>query len=417
MIGDPRPLRWFIRIVTLLVAGLAGILLFQSWLPLQAVSEGTRGDQPTSSSAALPLDKFRPQPMLRLRQAGVNRARYPVVDVHTHFHHRFKGSLQRLDDFVRVMDRNGIAICASLDGRLPEMLLEHQQALNEKYQDRFVVFANIDWRGDGKEDDPSSWDCQRPDFVRRTVMSLEAAAQQGASGLKIFKRFGLNYRNADGSLMRIDDPRWNPIWEACGRLGLPVIIHTADPAAFFRPIDETNERWEELSRHPDWSFYGDAFPSREELLAARNRVIDRQPQTIFIGAHLANNPEDLQTVSEWLDQYPNLYVELASRIGELGRQPYTARKFFLKHSDRILFGTDGPWLETRLRLYWRFLETFDEYFPYSEKDFPPQGFWRIYGIGLPDEVLRRVYYENASRIVPGVRQKLAKLVPQTDTKK
>ncbi|MCP4193927.1 MAG: amidohydrolase family protein [Planctomycetaceae bacterium] len=355
--------------------------------------------------------------MLRLRQAGIDRARYPVVDVHTHFRHRLKGSQQRLDDFVRVMDRNGIAICASLDGRLPEILLEHQQELKEKYQDRFVVFANIDWRGDGKEEDPSSWDCQRPDFVRRTVKSLETAAQQGASGLKIFKRFGLNYQNADGSLIRIDDPRWDPIWKACGRLGLPVIIHTADPAAFFRPIDETNERWEELSRHPDWSFYGDAFPRREELLAARNRVIARHPQTLFIGAHVANNPEDLQTVSTWLEQYPNLYVEFASRIGELGRQPYTARKFFLKHSDRILFGTDGPWPETRLRLYWRFLETFDEYFPYSEKEFPPQGFWRIYGIGLPDHVLRRVYYENASRIVPGVRQKLAKLVPQIESKK
>ncbi len=297
------------------------------------------------------------------------------------------------------------------------MTPEKEQELKEKYQDRFVVFANIDWRGDGKEEDPSSWDCQRPDFVRRTVKSLETAAQQGASGLKIFKRFGLNYQNADGSLIRIDDPRWDPIWKACGRLGLPVIIHTADPAAFFRPIDETNERWEELSRHPDWSFYGDAFPRREELLAARNRVIARHPQTLFIGAHVANNPEDLQTVSTWLEQYPNLYVEFASRIGELGRQPYTARKFFLKHSDRILFGTDGPWPETRLRLYWRFLETFDEYFPYSEKEFPPQGFWRIYGIGLPDHVLRRVYYENASRIVPGVRQKLAKLVPQIESKK
>ena len=380
-------------------------------------------NSPPATSDRLPrrsfaLDEFRPQSMLRLRQVGVDKARYPVVDVHTHFGYRLKGSQERLDEFVRVMDRNGIAVCVSLDGRLPDTLPEHQQALDKKHEGRFVVFANIDWQGDGQADDPASWDCQRDDFVRRTVKNLEAARQQGASGLKLFKRFGLDYKNADGSLIRIDDPRWDPIWEACGRLGLPVIIHTADPAAFFRPTDERNERWEELSRHPDWSFYGDAFPSRQELLAARNRVIARHPNTNFIGAHFANNPEDLQTVGKWLDQYPNLYVELASRIGELGRQPYTARKFFLKYPDRILFGTDGPWPEARLRLYWRFLETYDEYFPYSEKEFPPQGFWRIYGIGLPDGVLPHgFYYENAARIIPGIREKLTGMIPESDAAK
>ena len=141
-------------------------------------------------------------------------------------------------------------------------------------------------------------------------------------------------------------------------------------------------------------------------MAARNRVINRHPKTTFIGAHMANHAEDLETIGGWLDTYPNLYVEIASRISELGRQPYTARKFFLKYSDRILFGTDGPWPEQRLSLYWRFLETFDEYFPYSEKEFPPQGFWQIYGIGLPDDVLRKVYHENAARIIPGVPERL-----------
>ena len=180
-------------------------------------------------------------------------------------------------------------------------------------------------------------------------------------------------------------------------------MHVADPVAFFQPIDANNERWEELSRHPDWSFHGDQFPSRDELLAARNRVISRHPKTTFIGAHFANNSEDLATVAKWLDQYPNLVVEFASRINELGRQPYTARKFFIKYQDRILFGTDGPWPELRLSYYWRFLETYDEYFPYSEKSPQPQGMWRIYGIGLPDDVLKKVYRENAMRIVPGLR--------------
>ena len=167
--------------------------------------------------------------------------------------------------------------------------------------------------------------------------------------------------------MKIDDVRWDPIWRTCGQLGIPVIIHTADPIAFFQPIDETNERWEELFRHPEWSFPPDKFPSREFLLADRNRVIQRHPKTTFIGAHMANSSEDLATVASWLEKYPNLVVELASRLGELGRQPYTARAFFIKYADRILFGTDGPWPELRITYYWRFLETYDEYFPYSEK--------------------------------------------------
>jgi predicted TIM-barrel fold metal-dependent hydrolase len=189
-----------------------------------------------------------------------------------------------------------------------------------------------------------------------------------------------------------------------------VLIHTADPAAFFETIDERNERWEELHRRPDWSFHGPQFPKHEELLAALLRVVKRHPKTTFIGAHVASKAEDLATVGQWLDEHPNLYVDIASRIAELGRQPVTARKFFLKYQDRIIFGTDGPWPVERVRLYWRFLETEDEYFPYSEKEFPPQGFWNIYGIHLPDDVLRKVYAQNAARIIPGVQERLEKFV-------
>jgi predicted TIM-barrel fold metal-dependent hydrolase len=191
-------------------------------------------------------------------------------------------------------------------------------------------------------------------------------------------------------------------------LGLPVLIHTADPAAFFLPIDETNERWEELHRRPEWSFHGPQFPSREALLAALLRVVARHPQTTFIAAHMANSAADLKAAGQWLDQHPNLYLDIASRISELGRQPYTARKFFLRYADRILFATDGPWPEERIVLYWRFLETWDEYFPYSEKEFPPQGFWNIYGLGLPDDVLKKVYQENAARLIPGVKERVEK---------
>ncbi len=355
----------------------------------------------------LSLDRFRPVPMLKVEEHLLTRAKYPVVDVHTHPLFRLRGSTERLDEFVGVMDAQNIAVCVSLDGGLGERFIEHRRYLWTNHKERFVIFANVDWLGDGRLDDPATWDCQRPDFARRTAARLAEAKEAGASGLKLFKRFGLMYRNPDGTLIRIDDPRWDPIWQACGELGLPIIMHVADPAAFFLATDETNERWEELKRHPDWSFRGDDFPSREDLLAARNRVIARHAETTFIGAHMGNNPEDLATVGVWLDTYPNLVVEIAARIGELGRQPYTARKFFLKYSDRVLFGTDGPRTPTRLVLHWRFLETLDEYFPYAENEFPPQGFWRIYGVGLPDEVLRQVYYENAGRLIPGVAERVS----------
>lgn len=349
---------------------------------------------------------FNPKSQLRVASHPREQAAFPVVDVHNHFFYRLRHNRQALDDFVATMNRNRIAVCVSLDGQLGSQLEEHLDYLWSDYKDRFVVFAHLDWQGDGDPAQPATWACHRPGFAERTAKKLADAVELGISGLKIFKRLGLGYRNPDGSLVEIDDPRWDPIWAACGDLGIPVIIHTADPAAFFEPIDARNERWEELSRHPDWSFYGDEFPSREELLAARNRVIARHPDTQFIGAHVANNPEDLAEVGRWLDRFPNLWVETASRIGELGRQPFTAREFLIRYADRVMFGTDGPQPELRLQLNWRFFETRDEYFPYSEKVPPPQGLWRIYGVDLPDDVLRKLYYENAAKLIPGVAWRL-----------
>lgn len=360
------------------------------------------------------LENFRPRPSLKVPEHRLTKAKIPVVDVHTHFRIKLKGGEKELDAFVTTMDENNIALCVSLDGQLGDKFDEHAKFLWTKYPNRFAIFANLDWQGDGKPGDPATWDCQRPDFARRMAGELRIAKAKGASGLKIFKQFGLEYKNADDSLIKIDDPRFDEIWRACGELGLPVLIHVADPAAFFLPIDEKNERWEELHRHPEWSFFGPQFPKQEELFAAFLRVVKRHPKTIFISAHVANNPEDLAAVSQWLDDHPNLYVEIASRIGELGRQPVSARKFLLKYQDRVLFGTDGPWPQDRLRLYWRFLETEDEYFPYSEKEFPPQGFWNIYGVQLPEEVLKKVYQENALKIVPGVREKLQRFQSQRE---
>lgn len=373
--------------------------------PAPAPLDGQQGRE-------LLLRNFRPRSNLVVPEHRLTRARFPAVDVHFHPTVRLHGSSSALEDFVALMDRNNLAVCVSMDGGMGEALAGHIEHLWTKHRDRFVVFANIDWRGKAAAEAYGEWACNQPDFVHRTCLDLEEAKRLGASGLKIFKGFGLEYKNADGTLIAVDDPRWDPIWRTCGELGLPVLMHTADPSAFFQPIDATNERWEELSRRPEWSFYGPQFPKREELHAARNRVVARHPGTTFIAAHLGNDGEDLQTLAGWLDAYPNLYVDIASRISELGRQPYSARAFLVKYADRILFGTDGPWPETRVRLYWRFLATFDENFPYSEKEFPPQGLWNIHGVGLPDDVLRKVYAENAARLIPGVAERLRRLQGQ-----
>jgi predicted TIM-barrel fold metal-dependent hydrolase len=352
-----------------------------------------------------------PRPKLIVPATSLEHASFPVVDVHTHFFVKGKHDPDLLKAYVAMMDRNNIAVSVSLDGTLGRRLNEHWNFLSA-YRDRFIVFANIDFQGDGITDQPATWACFQSGFERRVIEQLREGVANGAvSGLKLFKDFGLRYRNIDGSLIKIDDPRWDPIWDACGRLSIPVIMHTADPSAFFDPVDAQNERYRELQVHPDWSFHGTEYPTRSALHEARNRIIARHPKTIFIAAHFANDAEDLAELSRWLDAFPNLMIEFASRLNELGRQPYSARDFFERYQDRILFGTDGPWPEARLKLYWRFLETKDEYFPYSEKSPPPQGDWRIYGIHLPPSVLKKIYSENAARLIPGVKDRLKRPYP------
>ena len=346
---------------------------------------------------------------LTVGKTNLERAAFPVVDVHTHFFIKGKHDAELLQQYVAMMDRNNIAVCVSLDATLFKRLEQHRDFLWTAFKDRFVIFANIDFQGDGKADEPATWSCNQSDFARNTVEKIRQSHRLGViSGLKFFKDFGLRYRNADGTLVSIDDPRFGPIWEVCGELQLPVIMHTADPGAFFEPITPANERFFELNVHPNWSFSGSDFPSRKSLHEARNRVIAQHPKTTFIAAHFGNDAENLEELSQWLATYPNLVVEFASRINELGRQPFTARRFFETYQDRILFGTDGPWPESRLRIYWRFLETNDEYFDYSEKQPPPQGDWRIYGLGLDAGILQKVYYSNAERIIPGVRERVLK---------
>jgi predicted TIM-barrel fold metal-dependent hydrolase len=230
---------------------------------------------------------------------------------------------------------------------------------------------------------------------------LRFQAARGAEGLKIWKPFGLRVRDHLGALVSVDDPRLDPIWEMAAELKLPVLIHVADPVAFFWPLDEYNERWEELLQHPDWHFPSPPFPSFETILSALARLVVRHPQTTFIGAHVGCYAESLDWVGQLLDRCQNFFVDIAARIPELGRQPYAARRFFMKYADRILFGTDlGP-DPLAYRLYYRFLETDDEYFSHDTSDPPQQGRWQIYGLFLPDEVLQKVYFQNAERVILG----------------
>ena len=220
----------------------------------------------------------------------------------------------------------------------------------------------------------------------------------GAKGLKFHKSLGLGYRYKDGKYLMPDDAKMDPIYETCGKYHRPIMIHTADPAAFFTPLDKDNERWHELNQHPDWLFYGKDYPKREELLDAFIHAVAKHPRTTFIGAHFGNNAEDVAKVAQWLDKYPNLVIDIDARISELGRQPYTARKFLIKYQDRVMFGTDTTCRREAYRIYYRFLETDDEYFDCAASHHL-QGFWMIYGVFLPKDVLEKIYCKNAERLL------------------
>jgi len=248
-----------------------------------------------------------------------------------------------------------------------------------------MVFSQIDW---SKIDDPN--------FSQEMVTQLDDAVSRGARGLKVLKDLGLGVKDKTRKLIAVDDPRLDPIWEECGRLGIPVSIHVTDPEAFFHPIDNTNERYEELVEHPDWSFYGPQFPSKISILQARDRAIARHPHTTFVALHLANWPENLDYVAAELEKYPNMMVEFGARQAELGRQPRRSRDFFMKYQDRIMFGTDNGMDEAMYRNHFRWLETGDEYFDYW--GYPAQGRWKIYGMELPDSVLENIYHLNAERL-------------------
>jgi predicted TIM-barrel fold metal-dependent hydrolase len=366
--------------------------------------------KPAPAKTRLPLEEFEPKSMLHVPETRVPRSRFPVIDVHTHL--SFSTSLESTlsgkeekasfpatpEELLQVMDRRNIRTMVNLTGGYGKTLAQVLDYF-KPHPNRFLVFTEPAWV---KAADPG--------YPKLQADELERARKAGARGLKILKTLGLYLREqiVKGPLVKLDDKRFDPMWEAAGALKMPVAIHTSDPEAFFLPIDRFNERWEELHAHPDWSFHDKDFPSNAELMEARNRVVERHPRTPFIVLHVGDS-ENLAWVSEWLDRYPNMHVETGARIGELGRQPRTARKFFDKYQDRILFGTDAiphgdqypqqVFGDALYEIYYRFLETEDEYFDYAPARIPPQGRWRIYGLGLPETILRKLYHQNAARLL------------------
>ena len=368
-------------------------------------------DVPEKKKATMDLMEFQPRSTLVVPEHKVTRSKFPCIDTHTHMCDVFgrrrgdkpatplPGAEEYIAKAVKTMDGLNLQTIVNLTGGNGEELVNKIARLDRKYPGRFMTCTQPDYLR-----------INEPGYPQWQADELRRARDAGAVGLKILKGHGLTWRKQidKGPLIKIDDPRFDPMWEACGELGMPVFIHTSDPDAFFMPIDRFNERWEELGNHPDWSFYGEDYPSKPELLAARNRVIERHPGTNFIGLHVANHPENLDEVATWLDKYPNLYCDTAARLGELGRQPRRAREFLIKYQDRICWGTDAtPTVGTpqqdfkpaMFHAYFRFAETWDEYFDYAPSPTPPQGRWKIYGVNLPDEVLKKFYYNNIAGLL------------------
>ncbi len=389
-----------------------GTVAVASALPSSALSAGAQLKSPEGSGKMkLDLADFRPKSMLHAPETKIEKSRYPVIDIHTHLSIRAKdvngvGIGEKMDFLATpeillpVMERRNIKILVNLTGGSGKGLDETIQRFDKTHPDRFITFTEPTWDH-----------TNQPNYPQFQADEIQKAHKAGARGLKVLKTLGLYLREnvSEGRLVKIDDPRFDTMWEACGALNMPVAIHVSDPEAFFLPTDGTNERFEELNNHPDWSFHGKDFPSNMELLEARNRMIAKHPKTQFIVLHVGNDAENLGYVSECMDRFPNMTVEMAARVGELGRQPRASRKFFDKYQDRILFGTDAVpngtdtpqqiYGDELYQIYFRFLETEDEYFDYAPAPVPPQGRWQIYGIGLPDTILKKVYNQNAARLL------------------
>ena len=328
------------------------------------------------------FEKYDPPSSLVVPENPRTRAKFPFVDIHSH---HWNMATQDLTELVREMDSLNMGVCVNLSGRGGAALKGIMDNIQKHgLEHRLVVFTNISFNG-----------IEEPDWSANAVRQLEYDVAQGAKGLKIFKSLGLSIKDRAGQRIAIDDARLDPIWAKCGQLGIPVLIHAADPKQFWEPFDETNERWLELKTHPGRQRSDTNPVPFATLMGEQHRVFRKHPGTTFINAHFGWLANDLDSLSRFLDAYPHVNVEFGAVIAELGRQPRRAAVFFERHQDRILFGKDAYQIE-EYYTYFRVLETADEYFPYYKRY---HAFWRMYGLQLPDIVLEKIYFRNAARLL------------------
>jgi predicted TIM-barrel fold metal-dependent hydrolase len=370
------------RLVPLIGSGLALFALLQiHWLA------GTRAQEQGPSNGRVPtIDEYQPKSTLVTSEHHIERAKYPFIDIHSH---HWNPTPEHVDQVVKEMNTLNLRVMVNLSGGTGEDLKRTLAVMKGRYPDRFAVFANLSFE-----------DLNRGGYGKRAAARLEQDVRNGAQGLKIFKNFGMDLKYANGERVHVDDPEFDPVWEKCAELKIPVLIHVAEPAAFFEPWDYHNERWEELREFPGRARPPSKYPPFEALIAERNRMFAKHPRTNFIAAHLAFHGNNLERLGRLFDANPNVYVDIAAVLAELGRQPYSAREFLVKYQDRVLMGKD-IYDVNEYKWYFRALETRDEYFEYYRKR---HAFWRIYGFQLPDEALKKIYYQNALRLVPGLEK-------------
>ena len=330
------------------------------------------------------VEEYEPVSMLKVPEHLLTRAKFPFIDVHNH---QFTMPVQNLDDLVKDMDELNMAVMVNLSGFRGKYLEWSLENVNEKYGDRFALFLNIDF----EQLDDEGWS-------NETLVMMEEAVEMGVKGLKVYKNLGLTETDNEGNRIKVDDPRLDPIWAKCGELGIPVLIHTGEPAAFWLPKDKHNERWLELKQYPSRYKDPEKNPGFEEVMAEQHNIFRKHPKTKFIAAHLGWFGHDLARLGKLLDEMPNVYTELGAVLAELGRQPITARAWLIKYQDRVLMGKDA-YNKEEYYTYFRVLETSDEYFDYYRKR---HAHWKMYGLALPDSVLKKIYYKNALHVVPGL---------------
>lgn len=332
----------------------------------------------------LTFEEYNPKSTLVVPGKVINRAKFPFIDVHGH---QYRMPTQDLTPVVAAMDSLNMKIMVNLSGRTGEDLIKSLNNVKTNFPGRFVLFCNINFDGAGAK----GW-------IEEKVRQLELDVKAGAVGLKVYKSLGLRNKDVDGKRLAVDDPRLDPIWAKCGELGIPVLIHSADPKSFWDDFDADNERWLELKTRPNRKRSATNPAPWEQIIQEQHNMFRKHKNTTFINAHMGWFANDLGRLGQLLDEIPNMNVGIGAIIAELGRQPRFAKAFFEKYQDRILFGKDS-WKPEEFPTYFRVLESADEYFPYHKKY---HAFWSMYGLDLSDEVLKKVYYKNALRIIPGL---------------